>query len=71
MTALVAWSLAKAGHKVCMIDFDPQADLTTLMIKTYASLHDDKPATIKASFMTAITEDKPIKKIMISISDHL
>ncbi|MBX4167028.1 ParA family protein [Lacticaseibacillus paracasei] len=70
-TALVAWSLAKAGHKVCMIDFDPQANLTALMIKTYASLHNDMPATIKTSLMTAITEDKPLKDIMISISDNL
>jgi cellulose biosynthesis protein BcsQ len=54
-----------------MIDFDPQANLTALMIKTYASLHNDMPATIKTSLMTAITEDKPLKDIMISISDNL
>ena len=70
-TALVAWSLAKAGHKVCMIDFDPQANLTALMIKTYASLHDGKPATIKNSLMTAVTEEQPLKEIMIPITDHL
>ena len=70
-TALVAWSLAKMGHKVCMIDFDPQANLTALMINTYANLHDDKPATIKNSLMTAITEDIPLRDIMIPVSEHL
>lgn len=70
-TALVVWSLAKMGHKVCMIDFDPQANLTALMIKTYANLHDDKPATIKNSLMTAITEDIPLRDIMIPVSEHL
>lgn len=70
-TALVAWNLAKAGHKVCMIDFDPQANLTALMIKTYADLHDNQPATIKASLMTAITESLPLKDILINITDNL
>jgi cellulose biosynthesis protein BcsQ len=70
-TALVAWSLAKAGHKVCMIDFDPQANLTALMIKTYAGLHDGEIVTLKSSLMTAITDGKPLKDIMISISDHI
>jgi chromosome partitioning protein len=70
-TALVAWSLAKAGHKVCLIDFDPQANLTALMIKTYSGFHDGEVVTLKSSLMSAITEKKPLKDIKISISDHI
>lgn len=40
-----------------MIDFDPQANLSVLIIKAYANLHDDKLATIKSSLMTAITDN--------------
>lgn len=70
-TALIAWSLAKSGHKVCVIDFDPQANLTALMIKTFASLNGGKPATINGSLMTAITNETPLQEIVIPITKGL
>ena len=33
-TALVSYNLAKMGYKCLTIDFDPQANLTSLFIKT-------------------------------------
>lgn len=69
-TALVAWSLAKKGNRICLVDFDPQANLTALMIKTYGIIN-DAPVTIKTSLMTAITEGKSLKEIAISITDNI
>ncbi|WP_203664729.1 ParA family protein [Lacticaseibacillus sp. 53-4] len=69
-TALVAWSLAKHGKKICLVDYDPQANLTQLMIKTY-DVANGKTATIKSSLMTAINEDILLKDIAIPITENI
>lgn len=70
-TALVSWSLAKKGYKVCVVDFDPQANLTALMLKTVSALNDNKPVTLKNGLMTAITEDRPLSELAIPITEKL
>ncbi|WP_316043170.1 ParA family protein [Lactiplantibacillus plantarum] len=36
-TALISWELSNMGYKVLMVDCDPQANLTDLMIKNKKS----------------------------------
>ena len=38
-TALVGYNLAKLGHKVLIIDFDAQANMTSLLLKTKLISH--------------------------------
>ncbi len=60
-----------------MIGFDPQANMTVLIIKTYANLHDDKLATIKSSLMTGITDnpknmwDKKVHKAYADVANEM
>lgn len=68
-TALVSWSLAKSGHKVLDIDFDPQANLTDLLLKTSS---DEKDIiTIDTSLMAAINDGTPLDEIKVSIAPNL
>lgn len=68
-TALTGWALAKKGKKVLVIDFDPQANLTGLMLKTKAS--DDKVITLQSSLMAAIQNQEPLESVVINVAPHL
>lgn len=69
-TALVSYNLAKMGYKCLTIDFDPQANLTSLFIKT-KSKQNSGVISIKTSLMTAIKNDINFSKITIPIMDNL
>ena len=69
-TALVSYELAKAGFKCLTIDFDPQANLTSLFIKT-KSKQNTGVVSIKTSLMTAIKNDIDFSTISIPIAKNL
>ncbi|MRG90102.1 ATPase (plasmid) [Limosilactobacillus reuteri] len=69
-TALVSYNLAKMGYKCLTVDFDPQANLTSLFIKT-KSKQNSGLISIKTSLMTAIKNDINFSRITIPIMDNL
>ncbi|QWS05376.1 ParA family protein [Limosilactobacillus reuteri] len=69
-TALVSYNLAKMGYKCLTIDFDPQANLTSLFIKT-KSKQNSGLISIKTSLMTAIKNDINFSRITIPIMENL
>lgn len=68
-TALVGYNLAKKGYKILMIDFDAQANLTSLMLKSNS--RDSKIITIENSLMSVINEGKDINDAILCIFDNL
>ncbi|WP_208560336.1 ParA family protein [Marinilactibacillus kalidii] len=68
-TALVAYNLQKLGHKVLIIDFDAQANITSLMLKTKSV--NDEIITIDKALMKAINEDSPLEELVIQIKENL
>lgn len=69
-TALVSYNMAKLGHKVLVIDLDPQANITSLFLKTLNTGGGDV-VTITKSLMSAINEDLKLTDIAIKINDNL
>lgn len=69
-TALVSYNMAKMGKKVLVIDLDPQANITSLFLKT---LNNDGAGvvTIETSLMSAINNNVDLKDIAIKINDNL
>lgn len=70
-TALVSYNLAKEGYKCLTIDFDPQANLTSLFMKTKSKDSDSEVISVKTTLMTAIKEDLDLNKIKIPIMENL
>ncbi|MCC6117611.1 ParA family protein (plasmid) [Pediococcus siamensis] len=70
-TALTSYSLARMGYKVLAIDLDPQANLTSLFLKTKSNTSDNKIITIEKSLMSALNDNTDLNKISISIMDNL
>lgn len=68
-TALVGYNLAKMGYNILLIDFDAQANLTSLLLKTKAAESDI--ITIDKSLMGAINDHIPLEEITIKITDNL
>lgn len=68
-TALVSYNLAEMGYKCLTIDFDAQANLTSLLLKTKANEND--VITIKTTLMSALKDNKNLKDVIIKISDNL
>lgn len=68
-TALVSFNLAKMGYKCLTIDFDAQANLTSLLLKTKANESD--LYTIRTTLMSAIKENIPLKDVVININANL
>lgn len=69
-TALVSYNMAKLGHKVLVIDLDPQANITSLFLKTL-NANGGQVVTITKSLMSAINEDLKLTDIAININDNL
>lgn len=69
-TALVSFNLAKLGYKCLTIDFDPQANLTSLFIKT-KSKQNSGVISIKTSLMNAIKNNINFSQITIPIIKNL
>lgn len=71
-TALTAYNLAKLGKKVLVIDFDAQANITSMLVKTKnLGVTDDTIITINKTLMYAINNEVPLSEIVLSITDNL
>lgn len=72
-TALVAYNMAKRlNQKVLVIDFDPQANITNLLVKTLATnSNEEKIITIPFSFMNVIVDQIPIQDVILKIDENL
>ncbi len=71
-TALVSYNLAKKGYKCLTIDFDPQANLTSLFMKTQSkSDTDEEVVSVKTTLMTAIKDEMDLNDVKIPIIDNL
>lgn len=68
-TALVSYNLAKMGYKILLIDFDAQANLTSLMLKTASK--DKEIITIENSLMSVINDNENIEKSILHLLDNL
>lgn len=70
-TALVSYNLAKKGYKCLTIDFDPQANLTSLFMKTKSKDSDSEVISVKTTLMTAIKDNIDLNSIKIPIMKNL
>lgn len=72
-TGLVAYNLAKLNYRVLVIDFDAQANLTSLFLKTKANNdgEEDEIITLNTTLMTAINEKMQLSSIKIPIMENL
>ena len=69
-TALVAYNLSKLGKKTLVIDLDPQANMTSLMLKT-KNQHDDEIEVIDNTLMNAIKKGEDLNSTVIDITENL
>lgn len=69
-TGLVAYNLAKMGYKTLVVDLDPQANMTSLMLKTKSQNADDIEV-IDNTLMNAIKKDENLENTVINISKNL
>lgn len=70
-SSLTSYELAKQGYKVLVIDFDPQANLTSLFLKTKSNNSDNEVITINKSLMAAIKDGTDLNDIKIKILENL
>lgn len=68
-TALTSYQLAKRGYKVLDIDFDAQANLTSLLLRTKAN--SGTTVNIDNTFMNAINSAIPLNNIAMNITKNL
>lgn len=68
-TALLGWELASLGHTVLLIDCDPQANLTNLMIKTKSN--ENTEVTVDPSLFALLINHRNLKDGLIEIKDNL
>lgn len=68
-TALISWELANLGYKVLMVDCDPQANLTDLMLKTKS--HENSDITIDPSLFALLINKKNLNDGIINIKNNL
>lgn len=68
-SALISYHLAKKGYKTLIVDLDPQANATSLLLKT-AQNEREEVITFPKTLMTAISE-KNLSQIITPIMDNL
>lgn len=68
-TALLGWELSSLGYKVLLVDCDPQANLTDLMIKTKSRENAD--IIIDPSLFALLINKQDLRKGVIEIKDNL
>lgn len=67
--SMFAYELSKKGYKVLLVDQDPQADTTKLMIKTSENVN-GHPVEFSKTLMAAM-RDGDLKQIVMTIKDNL
>ncbi|MDF7639969.1 AAA family ATPase [Lactobacillus sp. ESL0791] len=65
----VAYELSKRNYKTLLMDLDPQANATNILLKTKANI-DDELAHFDSSLMVAV-QDKDLTKSIINIKENL
>jgi len=68
-TALIGWELSSMGYKVLLIDCDPQANLTDLMLKTKG--RENSEITIDPSLFALLKNKQKINDGIIEIKENL
>lgn len=68
-TALLGWELASMGYKILLIDCDPQANLTDLMLKTKSQENSD--VIIDPSLFALLINNRQITDGLIKIKSNL
>ena len=68
-TAIVGYNLNKMGYKVLIVDFDAQANITSLLLKTKSA--QDEIITIDKALMKAINEGSSLKELVTPIQENL
>jgi chromosome partitioning protein len=68
-STMLAYALANKGYKVLLSDQDPQANATSLYLRTKANLSDEL-VTFDRTLMTAI-QNKDLSSIVTEIKDNL
>ena len=68
-SVLIAYSLAKKGHKVLVIDLDPQANATTVLLRT-KQIYDASAFSFKNTLMNAIIHED-LSNLEVEIMDNL
>ncbi|SDC61169.1 Cellulose biosynthesis protein BcsQ [Pelagirhabdus alkalitolerans] len=68
-STMMAYSLAKMGYKVLLSDQDPQANATSLYLRTKAN-HSDDIVTFDKTLMTAI-QDQDLSPIITEVRENL
>ena len=68
-SVMCAYALASAGHKVLLIDKDPQANATTLLVRTYENKHGQKPNI--QNFLMDGLNNRSFKDCTLAITENL
>lgn len=68
-TAMIGFELAKSGYKTLMVDTDPQANLTSIALRTRLA-QGGSQGKLKASLMKAV-EDKNLREALVHIMQNL
>ena len=68
-TALTSYNFAKKGYKCLVVDFDAQANVTSLLIKTRPTT--ENIIDINTTLMSALNKDINLEKIIINIKPNL
>lgn len=68
-TAMIGFELAKSGYKTLMVDTDPQANLTSIALRTRLA-QGGSQGKLKASLMKAV-EDKDLCEALVHIMSKL
>ncbi|UBH16602.1 ParA family protein [Macrococcus armenti] len=69
---ILAYVLAeKKNKKVLVVDFDPQADATELLVRTYTDVTTEEFLKEHTTLYTALKEDISVEDIIIPLSDNM
>lgn len=68
-STMVAYELATMGYKTLLIDYDPQANATKFLMKTYKAIHGEAP-DFNNTLMAALQKNK-LEEVIMEIKENL